>query len=149
MHRPAIAPIIALLTATPATAQIAGPERQAILADVDARSPDLAKTALAIWNAPEVGYQETKSSALLQAELKRAGFTVPLLIGGATTSPAHSAVKVAPEYPHGVVHVLDASRVVNVVSASLSCWTPSFIAAAFWSSDKFGLLMMLAMFVSA
>jgi 5-methyltetrahydrofolate--homocysteine methyltransferase len=53
-------------------------------------------------------------------EMKRAGCTVPLLIGGATTSPAHAAVKIAPEYAHGVVHVLDASRVVNVVSALLS-----------------------------
>ena len=53
-------------------------------------------------------------------EMKREGFTVPLLIGGATTSTAHSAVKIAPEYGHGVVHVLDASRVVNVVSALLS-----------------------------
>ncbi|MCX6955829.1 MAG: methionine synthase [Verrucomicrobia bacterium] len=62
-------------------------------------------------------------------EMKRAGFTVPLLIGGATTSPAHSAVKVAPEYPHGVVHVLDASRVVNVVSSLLSPdQKPAFIA---------------------
>ncbi|WP_426255123.1 amidohydrolase [Sphingomonas sp. DC2300-3] len=86
MHRPAITPIIALLTATPATAQIAAPERQAILADVDARSPDLGKTALAIWNAPEVGYQETKSSALLQAELKRAGFTVTPGVAGMPTA---------------------------------------------------------------
>ncbi|HTZ22082.1 MAG TPA: methionine synthase, partial [Opitutaceae bacterium] len=62
-------------------------------------------------------------------ELKRAGFTVPLLIGGATTSPAHTAVKIAPEYPHGVVHVLDASRVVNVVSSLLSPeQKPSFLA---------------------
>ena len=53
-------------------------------------------------------------------EMTRQGFTVPLLIGGATTSPAHTAVKIAPEYPPGVVHVLDASRVVNVVSALLS-----------------------------
>lgn len=53
-------------------------------------------------------------------EMSRQGFTVPLLIGGATTSPAHSAVKVAPVYAPGVVHVLDASRVVNVVSALLS-----------------------------
>ena len=53
-------------------------------------------------------------------EMKREGFTVPLLIGGATTSAAHTAVKIAPEYEHGVVHVLDASRVVNVVSALLS-----------------------------
>jgi 5-methyltetrahydrofolate--homocysteine methyltransferase len=53
-------------------------------------------------------------------EMKREGFDVPLLIGGATTSAAHTAVKIAPEYPHGAVHVLDASRVVNVVSALLS-----------------------------
>ncbi len=62
-------------------------------------------------------------------EMKREGFTVPLLIGGATTSPAHTAVKVAPEYPGGVVHVLDASRVVNVVSALLSPeQKPAFMA---------------------
>ncbi len=53
-------------------------------------------------------------------EMTREKFTVPLLIGGATTSPAHTAVKIAPEYAPGVVHVLDASRVVNVVSALLS-----------------------------
>jgi 5-methyltetrahydrofolate--homocysteine methyltransferase len=53
-------------------------------------------------------------------EMTRQHFTVPLLIGGATTSPAHTAVKIAPEYAPGVVHVLDASRVVNVVSALLS-----------------------------
>jgi 5-methyltetrahydrofolate--homocysteine methyltransferase len=52
-----------------------------------------------------------------------------LLIGGATTSPAHTAVKIAPEYPHGVVHVLDASRVVNVVSSLLSPeQKPAFLA---------------------
>ncbi len=62
-------------------------------------------------------------------EMKREGFTVPLLIGGATTSVAHTAVKVAPEYPHGVVHVLDASRVVGVVSALLSPeQKPAFLA---------------------
>jgi 5-methyltetrahydrofolate--homocysteine methyltransferase len=62
-------------------------------------------------------------------EMKREGFTVPLLIGGATTSVAHTSVKIAPEYPHGVVHVLDASRVVNVVSALLSPeQKPAFLA---------------------
>ena len=62
-------------------------------------------------------------------EMKRGGFTIPLLIGGATTSPAHAAVKIAPEYPGGVVHVLDASRVVNVVSSLLSPeQKPAFIA---------------------
>jgi methanogenic corrinoid protein MtbC1 len=53
-------------------------------------------------------------------EMKRAGFDIPLLIGGATTSAAHTAVRIAPEYAPGVVHVLDASRVVNVASALLS-----------------------------
>jgi 5-methyltetrahydrofolate--homocysteine methyltransferase len=62
-------------------------------------------------------------------EMTREGFTVPLLIGGATTSPAHTAVKIAPEYAPGVVHVLDASRVVNVVSALLSPeQKPAFMA---------------------
>ncbi len=53
-------------------------------------------------------------------EMKRTGCTVPLLIGGATTSAAHTSVKVAPEYAEPVVHVLDASRVIGVVSALLS-----------------------------
>ena len=62
-------------------------------------------------------------------EMHRGGFTVPLLIGGATTSPAHTAVKIAPEYPPGAVHVLDASRVVNVASALLSPENkPGFLA---------------------
>ena len=53
-------------------------------------------------------------------EMKRLGFTVPLIIGGATTSKAHTAVKIEQYYDHGVVHVLDASRAVNVVSSLLS-----------------------------
>ena len=62
-------------------------------------------------------------------EMTRGGFDVPLLIGGATTSAVHTAVKVAPEYAPGVVHVLDASRVVNVVSALLSDeQKPAFMA---------------------
>ena len=62
-------------------------------------------------------------------EMTREQFFVPLLIGGATTSAAHTAVKIAPEYAHGVVHVLDASRVVNVVSALLSPeQKPKFLA---------------------
>ncbi len=53
-------------------------------------------------------------------EMKRTGLNLPLLIGGATTSAAHTAVKVAPEYGEPVVHVLDASRVIGVVSALLN-----------------------------
>lgn len=50
-------------------------------------------------------------------ELTREGFDLPLLIGGATTSKAHTAVKIAPAYNHSVVHVLDASRAVGVVGS--------------------------------
>ena len=53
-------------------------------------------------------------------EMERRGMTMPLLIGGATTSRQHTAVKIAPEYSKPVVHVLDASRVVDVVSNLLS-----------------------------
>jgi len=48
------------------------------------------------------------------------GFTVPLLIGGATTSRTHTAVKIAPAYPHVVVHVQDASRAVGVMGSLVS-----------------------------
>ncbi len=62
-------------------------------------------------------------------EMTRAGLGVPLLIGGATTSAAHTAVKIAPAYKPGVVHVLDASRVVNIVSSLLSdAQKPAFMA---------------------
>jgi len=53
-------------------------------------------------------------------EMERTGFKVPLLIGGATTSRAHTAVKVAQHYSEPVVHVLDASRAVPVTSSLLS-----------------------------
>ena len=53
-------------------------------------------------------------------EMKRRGMTQPLLIGGATTSRIHTAVKIAPEYDLGVVHVLDASRSVTVAGSLLS-----------------------------
>ncbi|MFF0148762.1 methionine synthase (B12-dependent) [Amycolatopsis sulphurea] len=49
-------------------------------------------------------------------EMQRRGLKLPLLIGGATTSKQHTAVKIAPVYDHSTVHVLDASRVVGVVS---------------------------------
>lgn len=53
-------------------------------------------------------------------EMDRNGFTIPLLIGGATTSKVHTAVKIAPHYAHGVIHVNDASRSVPVVGSLLS-----------------------------
>ena len=53
-------------------------------------------------------------------EMNRQGFTIPLLIGGATTSEVHTSVKIEPYYPHTVIHVKDASRAVGVVSQLLS-----------------------------
>ena len=53
-------------------------------------------------------------------EMERQGFTLPLLVGGATTSRAHTAVKIAPHYSQPVVHVLDASRAVPVTTSLLS-----------------------------
>jgi 5-methyltetrahydrofolate--homocysteine methyltransferase len=53
-------------------------------------------------------------------EMERQGFKLPLLIGGATTSKAHTAVKIAPHYSQPVVHVLDASRAVPVTTSLLS-----------------------------
>ena len=62
-------------------------------------------------------------------EMTRTKMTLPLLIGGATTSAKHTAVKIAPEYAEPVVHVLDASRVIGVVSALLSAGQkPAFAA---------------------
>ncbi|MGY8737169.1 MAG: vitamin B12 dependent-methionine synthase activation domain-containing protein, partial [bacterium] len=58
--------------------------------------------------------------ASVAKEMERRGMNLPLLIGGATTSRQHTAVKIAPHYSQAVVHVLDASRSVNVVSDLLS-----------------------------
>jgi 5-methyltetrahydrofolate--homocysteine methyltransferase len=62
-------------------------------------------------------------------EMERQGFKLPLLIGGATTSRAHTAIKIAPHYSEPVVHVLDASRAVPVASSLLSdANRPAFVA---------------------
>ena len=58
--------------------------------------------------------------AHVASEMERRGMTQPLLIGGATTSKAHTAVKLADKYNGGVIHVLDAGRSVNVVSSLLN-----------------------------
>ena len=67
--------------------------------------------------------------AFVAREMERRGFTLPLLIGGATTSKQHTAVKIAQEYSGPVVHVLDASRAVDVVSNLLGENRTSFDAA--------------------
>jgi len=62
-------------------------------------------------------------------EMERQGFTLPLLIGGATTSRAHTAIRIAPHYSEPVVHVLDASRAVPVTTSLLSEeGKPAFVA---------------------
>ena len=58
--------------------------------------------------------------AFVAEEMAREHFEVPLLIGGATTSRVHTAVKIAPRYPRAVVHVQDASRAVGVAASLLS-----------------------------
>ena len=58
--------------------------------------------------------------AHVAAEMQRQGFDVPLMIGGATTSRAHTAIKIAPHYEHPIVYVPDASRAVGVVTSLLS-----------------------------
>ncbi|HJU42884.1 MAG TPA: methionine synthase [Vicinamibacterales bacterium] len=64
------------------------------------------------------------------SEMERRHMKLPLLIGGATTSPQHTAVKIAPEYSQPTVHVPDASRVVDVVASLLNAGQkPSFDAA--------------------
>jgi 5-methyltetrahydrofolate--homocysteine methyltransferase len=61
-------------------------------------------------------------------EMTREAFDVPLLIGGATTSKAHTAVKIAPSYAPSVIHVLDASRAVGVVGNLLNATNkPAFV----------------------
>ncbi|MFC4728525.1 methionine synthase [Coralloluteibacterium thermophilus] len=63
-------------------------------------------------------------------ELARQGFDTPLLIGGATTSRAHTALRIAPHYPHPVVWVKDASRAVGVAQSLISReLRPGFVAA--------------------
>ncbi|HEY0677224.1 MAG TPA: methionine synthase [Chitinophagaceae bacterium] len=70
-------------------------------------------------------------------EMKRQGFTTPLLIGGATTSRMHTAVKIAPQYDHGVIHVLDASRSVSVAGSLLSNeQKPNFLQGLQTEYDK-------------
>src|ERR1700745_656022 len=62
-------------------------------------------------------------------EMERQGFKLPLLTGGATTSRAHTAVKIAPHYSEPAVHVLDASRAVPVTTTLLSDeGKPAFVA---------------------
>jgi 5-methyltetrahydrofolate--homocysteine methyltransferase len=86
--------------------------------------PDRILAAVRENNADIVGLSGLITPSLdemvhFAGELQRAGLGVPLLIGGATTSRQHTAVKIAPAYDGDTVHVLDASRAVGVVAALL------------------------------
>ncbi|MGV6816640.1 MAG: methionine synthase [Thiotrichales bacterium] len=62
-------------------------------------------------------------------EMTRQGFDIPVMIGGATTSKAHTAVKIEPQYAHGAIYVADASRAVSVASTLLSSENkPAYLA---------------------
>jgi 5-methyltetrahydrofolate--homocysteine methyltransferase len=70
-------------------------------------------------------------------EMTRQGFDIPLLIGGATTSKAHTAVKIAPQYKHGLAYVANASRAVSVANSLLSDELKSeFVAKQYADYDK-------------
>jgi 5-methyltetrahydrofolate--homocysteine methyltransferase len=69
-------------------------------------------------------------------EMEREGFKLPLLIGGATTSRAHTAVKIAPRYSGPVVHVADASRAVGVVSELLGEGSAAYAAGVREDQDR-------------
>ena len=59
--------------------------------------------------------------------MEERGLKIPLLIGGATTSKKHTAVKIAPKYSNGVIHVLDASRAVPVATTLVSTACPAYL----------------------
>ncbi|MBX2820474.1 MAG: methionine synthase [Rhodothermaceae bacterium] len=69
-------------------------------------------------------------------EMQRLGLKQPLLIGGATTSKLHTAVKIEPQYEHPVIHVLDASRSVGVMSQLLSDAADNYIADVRTESEE-------------
>ena len=74
--------------------------------------------------------------AHVAGEMEREGFTLPLLIGGATTSRAHTAVKIAPRYSAPVIHVADASRAVGVVSELLGDGAAAYAAGVHEDQER-------------
>ena len=80
-----------------------------------AREQDAAMIGLSGLITPSLDEMVT-----VAAEMERAGMTLPLLIGGATTSRAHTALRIAPAFSGPVIHVLDASRAVGVAGSLVS-----------------------------
>ena len=82
-----LAGLSCLAMTTPAWAgELDATQRAAILADVDAQSQSIERTALAIWNYAELGFLEERSSRLLQDELRQAGFTIETGVAGMPTA---------------------------------------------------------------
>ena len=86
----ALAAVLCATTCASAVSAVAAPlapaDRQAVLAAVDAVTPKMNDAALKIWNYAELGYLETKSSALLQSQLKAAGFNIKAGVAGEPTA---------------------------------------------------------------
>ena len=87
------------------------------------------------WHADLIGLSGLITPSLeemrvVASEMERAGMRLPLLIGGATTSKAHTAVRLDPAYTGPVVHVVDASRAVGVAGALMDSSTRDTFAAA-------------------
>lgn len=75
-----------VLSAAPAAAQVSPQDKQTLIASVEKGAPRMAVVAHQIWDYAEVGYQETKSSALLQSELRKAGFSIETGVAGMPTA---------------------------------------------------------------
>jgi aminobenzoyl-glutamate utilization protein B len=75
-----------ILSGSPAGAQVTAQDKQTLIASVEKGAPRMADVAHQIWEFAEVGYQETKSSALLQSELRKAGFSVQAGVAGMPTA---------------------------------------------------------------
>src|SRR5215467_2101305 len=90
MARPSpliVAAALALSSASSLSAAELSPDHQAkLVGSVDAYAPRISEVALKIWAAPELGYQETKTTALLQDELRKAGFAIEAGVAGMPTA---------------------------------------------------------------
>jgi aminobenzoyl-glutamate utilization protein B len=82
----AAAALVLCLAAPAWSAELSADNQAKLVGSIDAYSPRMAEVALAIWNDPELGYQETKTSALLQSELRKAGFSIATGVAGIPTA---------------------------------------------------------------
>ncbi|QGG80677.1 methionine synthase [Litorivicinus lipolyticus] len=104
-------------------------------------SSDAILTAAREHNADLIGLSGLITPSLdemvhVAAEMQRQGFDTPLMIGGATTSPAHTAVKIDPAYANTVVYVKDASRAVGVAQRLLSDGRADYAAEISQAHEK-------------